>query len=214
MSREFHIPVLRGEIFEPETEARLAAAFPDLGQAGVLEFQLYLVGQDGERAIADKAWGFNGLPNPDPDAREAAEMRISHAWGLDRLAEQTITAMPYPWDHPILGPRMAGKLVSIFWRPGLAIIGQEYIATFLEDDATDPLGPDRPAEERCCVAAIVLAPAESRHAEIAQRKKLDFRDGDLDLLWEAFLSEMAGELVPRLSGPFDPAGPNFAPIET
>jgi hypothetical protein len=198
MEKTFFMPAYSGEIFEVSTEERFRTAFTELARISdpenrprFLQMLCFLPDDRGEFCIPEKLMRFIGLRDEhealnDP-ARKACMSELHAAWGMDRLADQSIVAHPLPWKTIDIGPRISGKYLSIYWSPDVTLITQEHLPTFLEYTDNDPLGAHWNRSYRTAIASAVFPDADSEHARLKRHAGIHRAKSEIRWLWEQMI---------------------------
>ena len=206
MTQTFKMPVFAGEMLDEKTDAVLRSAWDAMRAASptlrFVEFRIFIT-QDAdsfcvpskEIILTDEA---HLTPNGKVDVPASIMAPIYMAWGQDGLVEQCIMAHPLPFYD-----MEKNRFMSLFWSPDCCVLAQEYLPTFLDDDAGQARLTSRDFKERSSIASMIVPVTESHHQRIAYAGKLSAIQTEVDWLWKRITLGME-PIAMELDDPLNP----------
>ena len=206
MTQTFKMPVFAGEMLDEKTDAVLRSAWDAMRAASptlrFVEFRIFIT-QDAdsfcvpskEIILTDEA---HLTPNGKVDVPASIMAPIYMAWGQDGLVEQCIMAHPLPFSD-----MEKNRFMSLFWSPDCCVLAQEYLPTFLDDDAGQARLTSRDFKERSSIASMIVPVTESHHQRIAYAGKLSAIQTEVDWLWKRITLGME-PIAMELDDPLNP----------
>lgn len=204
MTKQFHMPILRGQIFEGHTMKAIQAflASKPRGAFGseicALRVDFSIDHRDHELVIMDARLTLYGLHadgyfvQNDPLAF-TGDLRtrynaLAGAITTDGLAVQNVGMGDFlPWQNDELRDDMLGKLFSCVQTPHFALLGAEYPSSPLADYEALMLGPDASEEWRRRLMSLILPKQPSAHAAMAEMARFPEIETLVRALWDNLL---------------------------
>lgn len=206
MTQTFKMPVFAGEMLDGNTDTVLRASWHGLRDANptlrFIEFRIFITNDGDGFCVPSKDINLidDARLTPQTAVQIPAEImaQIHLAWGEDGLVEQCILAHPLPFAE-----MDKHRFMSLFWSPNCCVLAQEYLPSFLDEDAGRARMTSDDLKERSSVASMIVPLPQSHHEAIAYVGKLPTIQADIDWLWTRITLGM-DPIAMKLDDPLNP----------
>jgi hypothetical protein len=222
MTQQFHMPVLRGQIFEGRTMEAIQAFFAaeprnshdqplcalrvdfaihhEEHEAVTMDARLILYGTHSEGYVSQSD------PRQFTGETWALYSELAAAISTDFLAVQNVGMGDFlPWYAPAMSDEMLGKLFSCIQTPDFALLGAEYPPTLLHNRQRRLMGSEAPEVWRRRLMSLILPEQPSAHKAMEEMRKMTQINALVRALWAERLDGAADEFP---LAPIEPHSPS------
>lgn len=225
MTQQFHMPVLRGQIFEGSTMEAINAFFdakphcPNGNPLCALRVDFAAHHEDHEAVTMDacltlyashpEGYVIQSSPRDFTGETMALYGKLAAAITTDHLAVQNVGMEDFlPWQDAGMRDLMLGKLFSCVQTPDFALLGAEYPSTPLFNHRSKVMGPDASGTWRRHVMSLILPEQPSAHTAMEEMRKMPEISALVHALWQERLD---GEEEEFPLAPIEPIKPPASP---
>lgn len=218
MTQQFHMPVLRGQIFEGRTLEAIEAFFAAEPRSSydfplcALRVDFAVHHEDHEAVTMDACLtlyathpeGYVSQCDPKtlPAETWALYGQLAAAITTDFLAIQNIGMADFlPWYSAAMRGEMLGKLFSCVQTPDFALLGAEYPPTLLHNHQEQLMGPEAPEDWRRRLMSLILPEQPSAHQAMEEMRRMPRINALVDALW---VERLDGEAEDFPLAPIEP----------